>query len=849
MHVDYPESRLMQKKVETKRYRILFLLLLSLCSYVPAYAAEKNETTNEKTSLPITENTIALKDRIINKIHVIRNNPNKFLTDDAIKSYIPFVEEAPFDPSKTKGLIKKLFELGFFENIQIRGNLINDNLIDIFIVLDEIPEVYDIEISGNKTISDQKLETELKLSELRAIDQRKLQTIVNKIRKLYSKKNFHLVDIESKIEFTENKKAIVIIKINENVKSLIKRVFFIGNKQVRSKKLKGFIPSREDWILGFVTKAGSYHPDQLDQDKRSLEYYYKTIGYLNARVTDTKVVMDPQTKQFTITFYIHEGNQFHIKDLHVQSTEQLSEHQLLNFLPMKSGDLFSMEHIRNSMEILKKVFGEYGYLFVDIQPSIVPDEENQTVDVSFNVDLGDKVYLNRLTIKGNNKTRDHIVRRKINFSEGDLLSYQKMELSKNRIEAMSFWDQHDGVQWKTNRINDNLADLDLIVKEAKTGKLMAQFGWGGNEMNMQSASEGFNFGVSASDINFLGKGLQFNTVFNWSKQEWALALDCTEPYLMDRPISVGYNVHVNKIQRSEEIESLDNLSERYVGGSFHAGYIMSKWAIDTVFRSVVGIENIKLNRKPAVRQDAWGNPGAAAYSRIVQQQFKAGTMCYINLEVGQDMRNRVLTPSAGFQWSVTSRVGLPSVNFGFWKLDLDYSWYTALIDEIGLVLGFHTHVGHINALQNKTIPFQELFNIGGPATVRGFEWGQISPSFNLNPWRDVDEIIGDRFTEPLGGRNAFFLNLELTFPIKRDNSVVGAFFYDGGSGWTLPRLNITQAECNTFICNANFDYRQAIGIGIRMLQPQNMKIDWGFKLDRRPGETASVVHFSTWREF
>lgn len=839
----------MQKKVVNQSMKI-FSLLISVSIFCISLYAEDIKVEQKQSVPNLSETNISnLKERIINKIHVLRNNPNKFLTDDAIKSYIPFVEKAPFDPAKTNQLIKKLFELGFFDNIQMRGSLVGEDKIDLYLILDELPEVYDIEITGNHAVTDQKIESELKLSELRAINQRKLNNIIRKLRKIYENKNFHLVDIQGEIKLNENKKAIIIIKINENIKSLIKRVLFVGNKHVRSKKLKGFIPSREDWLLGFMTKAGSYQPDQLNQDKRALEYHYKTLGFLTAKVLDAKIIMDPTTKQYTITFYIHEGDQYRIKDLHVQSTEQLSEHQLLQFLPMKPGNLFSMEHVKDSIEVLKKIFGEYGYIFVDIQPSIIPNEKDQTVNISFDVDLGNKVYLNRLTIKGNKKTRDHIIRRKINFSEGDLLSYQSMEHSKNRIEALSFWDQKDGVQWKTNRINDNLADLDLIVKEAKTGKLMAQFGWGGNEMNMQSASAGFNFGVSASDINFLGKGLQFNSVFNWSKQEWALAFDFTEPFLMDRPITVGYNMHVNKVQRSEEIESINDLSERYMGGSFHSAYILSKWAIDTIFRGIIGIESIKLNRPPTIRPDMCDNPGAYAYSKIIQQQFKDGTMGYLNLEVGQDIRNNLLHPSAGYQWSAVSRIGFPTVKFGFWKLDLDYSWYASLIDEYGLVLGFHTHFGYVRPLHNKTIPFKELFNIGGPATVRGFEWGQISPSFNLNPWRNVDEIVGDRFTEPLGGRKAFVVNLELTFPIKKDYSVVGALFYDGGSGWTLPNLNITQAECNTFIYNACFDYRQSIGFGVRMLQPQNMKIDWGFKLDRRPGETASVVHFSTWREF
>jgi len=172
------------------------------------------------------------------------------------------------------------------------------------------------------------------------------------------------------------------------------------------------------------------------------------------------------------------GDQYRIKDLHVQGNDKLSEYELLQHLPMKSGAIYSMKDIMDSIETLKKIYGEFGYIFVDIQPSIVPDEENKTVNISFEVDLGDKVYLNRITIKGNKKTRDHIVRRQILLHEGELLSHQRMELSKQRVEALSYWDKEEGVQWKINRLNDNLADLDMILHEAKTGKLIGGLGWG-----------------------------------------------------------------------------------------------------------------------------------------------------------------------------------------------------------------------------------------------------------------------------------------------------------------------------------------------------------------------------------
>ncbi len=789
-----------------------------------------------------------LSSRIIHNITVVRHHPNQFITDEAIKNAIGYIEGTPFNPAKSNAVIKKLFRLGFFENIKIKAKLVNNDQIDLFIILDELPQVVDILMSGNKSLSDVKIENELKLGELRAVDQRILQDIVRKLRKLYIEKDFHFVDIQSDLQIADGNKATIIITIHENVRSLVKRVRFKGNDHVRSKDLAKAIFTREDWLLSFATKAGSYQPDKLEKDKRYLENYYKTLGYMNARVTDVQIDLDPQTKHYAITFVIHEGDMYLVKDVHCQAIEHISEHDFVKHLPIKPGTPFSIKDVMDSMDVLKKIVGEFGYLFADIQPSIVPDETNKTVDVSFEIETGSKVFLSRLTIKGNKKTRDHIIRRKVHIPEGAMITQQALDLSKQRVEALSFWDKENGVQWKINRINDQKADLDLIVKEAKTGKIIGQIGFGGNQMNMQSASQGFNWGVNIYDVNLFGRGIQFNTSANWSPQEWSAVVDVTEPYLLDRPLAVGYNFHVDKAYRSEELYNLKNLTERYMGSSIHAGYLCSRWSIDTIFRGIVGFEGIHLNHPPELAPGTESQPGALTYYKVVRQTFKSGTMCFIGLEAGQDIRNHIVHPSAGYQWSFASRIGLPSLNFGFCKLDFDYSWYTSLIDEYSLILCFHTHLGYIRALQNKTIPFKELYNIGGPATVRGFEWGEISPSVNLNPWRLPDEICG-RMAEPIGGRKALVVNVELTFPITRDHTKTGALFYDGGSGWCPQNLNITPTERACYLQNACFDYRQAIGIGFRMTEPQPIRIDWGFKLDRRPGESASEVHFTTFREF
>lgn len=787
-----------------------------------------------------------LAGRVVGRVEVVRQHPNKYVTEAMIRSYIPYLEGQIFAPSKTNRFIKNLYALGLFQDISVRASLVGSDKIDVFVILDELPEVVDIQITGNNEITDQKLEEELRLSQLRAISKRRLDDIVRKIKKMYYAKDYHLIAVDASIKIEENNKAVVVIDIHENDVCKIERVVFKGNKNVSARALRHAIFTREDWLFGFASGAGSYQKDKLEKDKRFLENFYKTLGYLTATITDVQVQMNSHNKQYEVTFFIEEGDLYHVGEVHVQGSDLLSEFELLRSLALRPGAVYSAKDVYESMETIKKILGEFGYVFIDVQPMIVPDEHTKTANVTFDVDLGSKVYLNRLTIKGNEKTRDYVIRRRIGLVEGDLITYGKMDASKDRVEALSFWNKDDGVLWKINRINDSLADLDLITKEVKTGKISAQIGYGGfGHLGLQSPSAGANIGLDVHQINLFGKGLTLSASAQWSTNEWACNFDFAEPFLMDYPVSVGYNMHVNSIKRDENMAHVDSFSERYAGTSFYSGYIWPYSGTDIVLRAQLGIENVKLSSCPLVRRGDCSADAAVAYQEVLNQTFKNGTIFFLEPEIGQDMRNHIMHPSAGFQWLLISRIGFPTGPFGFFKLDFDYAWYTSLIDEYGLVFGVHTHFGYVRSLRNKTIPFRELYNIGGDATVRGFKWGEVSPSFVVCGKKASDENRID----PIGGEKAFFINLELMFPLKKDYTWKGAIFYDGGSGWQVPKLCLTEREYTKYIRNSCFDYRQSIGIGLRMLQPQPLRVDWAFKLDRRTGESTNEVHFGTYREF
>jgi outer membrane protein assembly factor BamA len=276
-----------------------------------------------------------------------------------------------------------------------------------------------------------------------------------------------------------------------------------------------------------------------------------------------------------------------------------------------------------------------------------------------------------------------------------------------------------------------------------------------------------------------------------------------------------------------------DVKEHLGSGSLAFGFLSSYFS-DTKFVVNIGIDDLRYFPDPRPKEDLLMGTQLTDFQRILSRRFTPGTFAWISSFASQDFRNHPMHPSRGYQWAANGRVGIPgtSANVGFFKFDFDFSWYTPLINERDLVFCLHTHAGFTKELKNRLIPYRELYHIGGPSSVRGFLFGEIGPSFLGNT--------------SIGGKNAFWLNAEMVFPINGAFTIKGAVFYDGGAGWNTPHgSDITAGN----LLRNNFDYRHAVGFGIRLLNPTPVKLDWGFKLDRRKGEPASEAHLTMYHNF
>ena len=818
-----------------------------------------NDDNLKEDDLESEEEVIIEQDqgpRIINKIVIKRVNENSFMSDDAIITAIPYREGEPFKPNKTNQLINNIYRIGepfsYFEQIEVLGEDLEDGKMNLHIITTEKPEVAGITIEGNKNLTLKDLEKVIEISDVHAINNADLESLAKIIKRLYQDKNYHNPEISWEFKNIDSDiKPTVVITIKEGYKSMVKRVNFVGNKNISHKQLKNIIFTREDWLGGFLTKAGSLQQDFLERDKHILENYYKTNGYMNARVTGVDVQVDDTN------------------NLEITGDESINHDNLKLILPVKSGEQYSAEKIRQSLELVKDLWADLGYLYVDVDPSVIPNEDKKTVKISINVEPGKKVLVNRINIKGNVKTREKVIRRNLSVKEGDYVRQSQLERSKNKIANLSYFDERSGVNWKINRLDDETADLDLVLSEVKTGKALINIGYGGSPLDLGSPTSTINVGGSVIESNLFGRGIRLNTSVNWSKQQTTFSVNLADPWFLDRPIYSEVDFHLARSDYNQELQNVSDFKENRIGGYLGFGVVASykPFIVDTMVRLRTSIDNITYSNPPQAGEIQ--TPEQAVKQLFLNYSFQPGALSLLELFVARDYRNHTAHPTTGYQFSLNSRlgfgfntssgpygfdkfynyngeklcvpVGCTKEKFGYYKTELDYTYYTPLLQDNSLIFMFHMFGGYVKRFTDKAVPYADLFHIGGPASVRGYNYGQISPFF-----------LGDS----LGASKAFFVNVELIFPIVADFSVKGCVFYDGGAGWGTPYLDIVNsydAENGTntmqFLTNNCFDYRHSIGIGVRMIRPQPIRIDYGFKLDRRKGEPVSELHFSSYREF
>lgn len=775
---------------------------------------------------------------------------------------VPYTIGSTFDPADkttSRQALENIYNTGRVDTAKIEAEDISDTAVKLYIIVTEKPRLKDIIIEGNKHVSLREIYKKLPFNDLQTINNREMRIYANQMKELFIEKGYLNAVIDTELRTNADDTVNAYFKVQEGYRTLVTRIDFVGNCAFSDKELRTVAITKEDWLLSFLDKSGTYHPEKIEADKYMLEQFYHNHGYINSKITKVDVVTDKHNKRMHLTYHVAEGDRYHIGTVRTIGNDIFDEAFLTSQTPLRTGDVYSKEAVNHAMKALEQLWGDYGYIFARINPTIVPQSTTKTVDVTLTCDIGKQITLRKVTIKGNKKTRDKIIRRMLTVQEGCTITKRLMQTSQRNVSSLGYFEPKDGVNWKIIKRTENTADLDLIVNETKTGHFGFNIGYGSkggkdskkeddqrdqpedkkDKSDLWDLTEGLSATIDFSESNLMGYGTRISANGSFARDNKSFVFNIAQPWLFDKPITGALSFY-HKRPSYTQLHQLMNgtINERITGGCVTIGYVTPTWL--TIFNNFhlsasLGIDGLRFSKPPIARLYP-RDPAATIFyqEQILNNEFNPGEYVWLGLNADQDKRNHPVHTSYGHMLHLGARIGFPSFNnkmnrphIGYYTIDAQADWYTPLIGDYDLVFHIRGYVGWAKPLGNNTIPFERLFHIGGDTTVRGYTYGQIGPMFN-----------GDS----IGGTKGFFVNMELVAPINPSMTMKGVLFYDGGAGWDNPYVP-TPAPLS--VRNNNFDYRHAIGVGVRLLQPMPIRIDWGFKIDPRPNESSYEVHFST----
>ena len=717
---------------------------------------------------------------------------NKRIDESTILYYIKSKPGTILSKSQIRKDIEQIFSLGQFKDIQVDTQSQLKGLEVKFIVV-EIPSIGNVEILGNSKIETNDIREKIGLRRGATFNEHIVQESKKEILKAYKEKGYFFA--ETRIETNRGSENLVdvVIRISEGEKVKIEKIRFSGNKAFKDKKLAEQMQTEARTWYDFIDDSGVYQKDILKLDMFRIEGFYQDNGYLRAKVLEPRIDVNKKARQIHIIIPVEEGPQFRIKSLDVKGDNTVSHDDIKKSLLTKKGDIYNVSQLRQDIVTVTDLYSAKGFAYAEANPITEIDDKARTVSLSIDIDKGKKVYVGKINMLGNIKTKDNVIRREFRLKEGQLFDGTKLKRSKQRINNLNFFED---VKIDTKRgESPELIDILATVTEKPTGTFTVGAGF--------SNVENLIFTTSIAQNNLFGNGHRVNLTASLSSIRTNFNLGLTEPRLFDSEILLG----IDAFNQDQNFLSFNSLTS---GAGFRFGKNISEYEnLGIGYR----FENVEVSGVSAANATTFLRNQTRTTSRV------SPTYVY-------DSRDNFLNPSQGWRHMLRfDLAGLGGLKFTRSRYDITY--YRPLLGK--LVGAGHARVNFAEGYDGDTLPVFERYFMGGPTTLRGFTIQDIGPK----------DLTGN----PVGGSKALLLNLELQYPFTK--SIRGFVFYDRGNVYGNGPIMTTTTK--------NFDLaemRHSIGAGFRFISPFGpMGFAYGVKLDPRTGEEIGQFHFSAGSAF
>jgi outer membrane protein insertion porin family len=665
---------------------------------------------------------------------------NRRVEPETVRSYLQFNVGDAYDGSKVDASLKALYGTGLFSDVSI-----DRNGTTVVIRVVENPIVNQVAFEGNAEVETETLRGEVQTKPRSVFTRARVQADVQRILDVYQRQGRFAASVEPKVIEIEQNRVNLVFEITEGTATKVKGITFTGNFAFSDSQLRDIISTTQTGWFDFLKGTSIYDPDRMSLDRELLRQYYLKNGYADATVVAANAELDSDGSGFFINFAIEEGQRYNFGTITIENSLQgLDPKGFSGDLETVQGEIYNAADVDKTVEKLTLGAAERGYAFARVRPRANPDPAAKVISVTYAIDEGPRIYIERINISGNDRTKDHVIRREFRLAEGDAFNPMLVDRAKKRLQGLGFFKNVE-VKRRPGSAEDRVI-LDVELVEQSTGEL--SFGAG------YSTSEGVIGDVSITERNLLGNGQFLRLKLGGSFERLQVDLGFTEPRFLDRNLAAGFDLFHKEIDQTDEA----GFSSKRTGGGLRLGFPLSEnlW-MQTGYGADVSsleVENQFLTNELV----------KAEINRFGDQTITSAA----NTTLTYDKRNHPKNPTSGYYLQAGGEFAGLGGDVQYGRLSAEARGYYPITEKItfvGRVIG-----GHIEGWGDDDIRLNDMFFRGGE-TIRGFDRAGFGP-------RDV------RTGDAVGGQTFWASTAEIRFPfpfVPDDLGIGGAVFADAGS--------------------------------------------------------------------
>jgi outer membrane protein insertion porin family len=698
---------------------------------------------------------------------------NEILGDDVVLMRLHLREGDEYSPEVINEEVKRLFATGYFDDVRVHAEQ-SPQGVNVIFEVQERPRLTGIEVQGNDAIDDDDILEAISTKPDSVLNPKILSQDLDTIRELYRKKGYYQAQIDYSREETASGRAKLILNVDEGDKQYITQIEIKGAEKLDPDDLKDELALSERGLFSWITGGGVLREEVLDRDAAALEAYYANRGFMNVRVGQPEVSYEQDG--IHVTFQVQEGPRYSVGQVSFAGDIVTDREQLEKVIQMddlsRENEPFSRATLRDDIQALTEFYSNYGYAFAEASPDLRKQTAKNTIDIQFNMAKRHQVYIRRVTISGNRKTRDNVIRRNLYLTEGDRFNGQRLKFSRQRLIRADYFED---VQLETIPTEDpELMDIKVQVKEKSTGSFSAGAGY--------SSVDNVFFTGMIQERNLFGKGYNVSFLGTLGGYTSRYIASFWNPHVYDGPLGAGMDLF--NITRDYDEYDLDS-----TGGRLKLAYTIG------TFTRLYWNYSLQEYEVSDIDEDA---------SKEIKDLKGKNLASKTEISIVRDTTNRRINPTRGTKNTLSLEYagGLLGGDDSFIKPEYEFSFFHPLFWKT--VFSWRWDVGWIFE-HDDDVPDYERFYLGGIKTVRGYDYRDIS--------------ITDSEGDDVGGYKSLYTNVELIFPVKKDMGLLGLVFFDAGNVWDKDET-------------IEPDFYKSIGAGIRWDSPMGpLRLEYGYPLD------------------